>query len=330
MAELENGKIKLVYLLAASHSGSTLTAMLLNSHPDTHTTGELKVTALGDIDRYRCSCQALIKECPFWNKVNKRMADKGYQFEIARAGTDFRGIGSSYVKRLLRPLFRGGMLEFVRDTALMLNPTWRRDYPKVLKRNEDLIHSVAEVSGKRVIVDSSKIGLRLKFIKRIESIDLKVVRVNRDGRAVALTYMDPAGFADATNPELRGGGMGGDRREDMVSMQEAARRWLRSNEEADAIAASLSTDQLVQIKYEDLCADPDKVLDEVFTFIGVDPDKRVKNFRSVEHHVIGNGMRLDDRSEISLDERWKERLTEEDLRIFSGIAGEKNRALGYS
>ena len=38
---------RLAYLLAASHSGSTLLAMLLGAHPEACTAGELKATNLG-------------------------------------------------------------------------------------------------------------------------------------------------------------------------------------------------------------------------------------------------------------------------------------------
>ena len=41
----------LVYILAASHSGSTLLAMLLSTHPEICTVGELKATNLGDPHR---------------------------------------------------------------------------------------------------------------------------------------------------------------------------------------------------------------------------------------------------------------------------------------
>jgi len=62
-----------------------------------------------------------------------------------------------------------------------------------------------------------------------------VIRLIRDGRAVALTYMDPAGFADAKDPSLRAGGMGGDRRREKLTMAQAAREWRRSNEEAEHV-----------------------------------------------------------------------------------------------
>jgi hypothetical protein len=40
-------------------------------------------------------------------------------------------------------------------------------------------------------------------------------------------------------------------------------------------------------------------------------------------------MRLDDTSEIRLDDRWRDNLTKTDLQEFDRIAGKLNRSLGY-
>ena len=67
----------------------------------------------------------------------------------------------------------------------------------------------------------------------------------------------------------------------------------------------------------------------VFQFVGVDPGGGTLDFRSVEHHVIGNGMRLDSSSVIELDERWRSELSAEQLAEFDRVAGRMNRKYGY-
>ena len=322
-------RIRLIYILAASHSGSTLLAMLLNSHPDICTVGELKVTSLGDLDRYRCSCQQLITKCPFWNGIRQDMKARGIDFDITDAGTDIRTGMSPYVHWLLRPLHRGPALEMLRDVALNISPSWRQNFPKILVRNQALIECVARRSDKRIIIDSSKIGLRLKYLLRIPELDISVIRLIRDGRGVALTYMDPARFADAQDPSLRGGGIGGDRSNERLSLKDAAHEWRRSNEEAEAVVSNLPTAQWISIRYEDLCAQPQTFLQLLVDFIGVRSTACSVNFRTSEHHVIGNGMRLDNTSEIQPDERWKSHLTPEQLHEFEMVAGKMNRRLGY-
>ena len=78
------------------------------------------------------------------------------------------------------------------------------------------------------MVDSSKVAVRLKYLLRNPELDVKVIRLIRDGRGVALTYMDPAQFADAENPDRRGGGMGGNREDERLPMTQAAYQWRRT------------------------------------------------------------------------------------------------------
>ena len=326
----DQNSARLIYILAASHSGSTLLSMLLGSHPDICTVGEIKLGALGNVDEYLCSCRVPIRVCPFWVTVGREMERRGHPFNIAEPGTDIMSIESRYVRFLLRPLYRGSCLERVRDAALFLSPTWRTGLTRVQARNLAFIETLRKVTGRQVVVDSSKIGIRLKYLLRIRGLDVRVVRLIRDGRAVSLTYMAPAMFADAEDPRLRGGGSGGSREGERLPIREAAREWQRSNEEAEAILRLLPPDRWIEIRYEDLCCQPDAVLGRIFRFTGVRTDTKIQNFRDREQHVIGNGMRLDTIGEIRLDERWRHTLTSGDLDVFKEVAGPMNRKLGYA
>lgn len=321
---------RLAYIQAASHSGSTLLAMLLNSHPAVCTVGELKITALGDVQRYRCSCGAPILQCPFWCGVTADMRAAGFDFEIGQPGTHFGALDSALARRLLRPLYRGGAFEWLRDAALACIPGWNPFVAATQARNAALVGSVLARSGKQVIVDSSKIGMRLRFLLRNPALDVRVVRVKRDGRAVALTYMDPEHFADASNPALRGGGSGASRDGERLGTAAAAREWLRSNEEAEAMLASVAPERRLEVSYEGLCRDTEGTLRRIFAFLGVDPVAQRPAFRAAPHHVVGNGMRLDSSSEVRLDERWRDALSATDLQAFDAVAGPMNRRLGYT
>ena len=323
-------RLPLVYLLAASHSGSTLLAMLLGTHPEICTVGELKLTSLGDIRRYRCGCGELITACPFWTAVASRVRERGLAFELGAASTDYATGAAPRARRLLSPLHRSRPLEWVRDAALNLTPGWREHLARRQATNAALAEAVLDLTKRRVIVDSSKIGIRLKFLLRNPRFDVKVVRVTRDGRAVSLTYMDPYGFADAKRPDLRGGGHGGNRDAERLPMERAAREWRRANEEAEAICRTLAPSQFVTVRYENLCADPDATLARVFAFIGVEPIGRERLLASPQQrHVVGNGMRLDWDGSVTLDDRWRGALDASALGVFDRIAGSLNRRLGY-
>ncbi len=201
-------KLRYVYISAASHSGSTLMALLLGSQPNVTTAGELKVSSLRNLAEYRCSCRELILECNFWNDVIASMQEKGRTFDFSGNGASISAGLSDFQKKLLKPLLRAPALERLRDLALAITPGWRRHLREFREQNLALMTTIAELSQARTIVDSSKIAIRAKYLNQIPGIDFRVLRLVRDGRGAAIGYLKPGKFADADDPELRGGGTG--------------------------------------------------------------------------------------------------------------------------
>jgi hypothetical protein len=322
---------KVAYILAASHSGSTLLSLLLGVHPKIASIGEMKLSAaaIGDIVLYRCSCGRPIRECWFWQKLKEGMAAQGCEFDLAEPRIDFRTVESRYARWLLRPMYRGALLEAVRDIALSCSGTWRKQLSEIHQRNAALASTICEIASAEIVVDSSKNALRLKYLLRNPGLNIKVIHLIRDGRGVVLTYMDPGGFADAKDPALRGGGTGGKGGNRKLTMAQAAYEWRRCMEEAANILRRLSPTQWIEVRYEDYCEDPDATLNRLQRFLGVESGIASTGFRSVQQHVVGNGMRLDTTAEIRLDERWRQELTPQDLAVFDRIAGDINRHYGY-
>ncbi len=323
--------IDYVYILGASHSGTTLLALLLNAHPDIATVGEAAPGKMGDVDTYRCSCGRLIRSCPFWQHITDAMRAKHPEFRLDDFGTKFAFPSNRLANRLLGFEHRRAFLEGLRDAALRLFPGWQRAQPEIMARCYDLASAVlSEVRG-RVFVDSSKLAHRLKFLLRMGEFKIKVIHLVRDGRAVALTYMKQDEFADSREPALRRGGRGmaATATAHSLPMWKAAEEWRRSVRSAEHVLAGLDKARWIQVCYEELCRDTPGVLRRIHGFLGTDCSRTAAQFRAVEHHVIGNGMRLDSLSEIRLDERWRQTLTEQDLLLFQQVAGEVNRRYGY-
>lgn len=323
--------IQYVYILGASHSGSTLLAMLLNAHPDITTIGETAPGRMGDINTYLCSCGKLIKDCSFWKRVSRKIREKHPEFGLDNFGTRFELPSNVIASRFLNFEHRGIFLECLRDTVLQLFPRWREVQRDIGARCYDLTSIVLAESGGRIFVDSSKLAHRLKFLLRIPEFNIKVIHLVRDGRAVALTYMKQDEFADAKEPASRraGQGMAGEPTADSLPMNRAANEWRRCLRSAEHVLAELEKSQWIQVHYEELCRDPERTLGRIYDFLGLNTGHTVADFRSIEHHVVGNGMRLDTTSQISMDERWRLILTEEELRVFDREAGKMNRRYGY-
>jgi hypothetical protein len=256
------------------------------------------------------------------------MAAAGHRYDVCDARMSLHSLPSSFVQSLLRPLHRGRVLELIRDSALSISPTWRKEYANWKRRNRDLITAIANVATVPLVVDSSKIAIRLKYLSRIEGLNVRVIQLVRDGRAVALTYMRPTEFADASDPRLRGGGSGNSV-QNSLTMAEAATEWRRSNEEAAEVLATIPTDMQLRITYEGLCDNTASTMATVFDFLGVARSSAYLEFRCATNHVVGNGMRLDSGSEIRVDNRWRDVLSDSDLQQFNSVAGKLNRSFGY-
>lgn len=320
-------KKKLIYVLAASHSGSTLTSMLLGAHPELCCVGELKATNLGSTN-YLCSCGIEICECKFWHAIEQRMKVQNEEFDILDFGTNLLTGASGTQQKLLKPLVRSKFLEQMRDFALSATGSWKTHLSNHQRRNNRLIKAILDETGTKAIIDSSKIGIRLKYLLRDPELDVKIIWLVRDGRGVASAYANPSELADAKETHLRGGGTG-KTQEESREVSQGAHEWKRCNEEALFLVEGLSSDRWIQIRYEDICSDTTNTLTHIFDFIGVDPVKSILDFKNTDHHVVGNGMRLDKTSTIKLDDRWRSALTEQQLNQFSVIAGEMNTKFGY-
>ncbi len=321
-----------VYILGASHSGSTLLALLLNGHRHVATVGETDPDGRIDADGYRCSCGEVLKACPFWLEVAERMRTRHPGFRLDRFGTSLRCPRNPVADRLLRLEHRATAGEAARDAVLGLSRRWRRSKPAILRTCRDLAETVLEITNTQVFVDSSKRAHRLKFLLDLPDADVKVIRIVRDGRAVALTYMDQDTYADAADPRRRRGGLGptAPATRTALTAQQAAVEWMRYIRSEEYLLRRLSPDQWRQIRYEQLCDDPAATLEGLFHFMGVDPKTYEPDFRRVDHHVIGNGMRLDTSSIIRCDQRWRQALNAEDRRQFLLTAGTVLNRLGYT
>jgi hypothetical protein len=304
----------LAYILAASYSGSTLLAMLLGSQPEATTVGEMRAPSVDEPDTYQCSCGQHIKKCQFWREVSERMAKHGIpDFDILNARLSLHDAESPSLRRVLAPLPRNPMLEAVRKTALAVMPGWPGHLHDVHSRNSALVKVFQEITGAKVVVDSSKIALHLRYLLKAPELKIKVIWMVRDGRAVS-TSMLGHGLKRSTRPE---------------TVAAAALSWRRNNEANERVIAELPKSQWKFLQYEELCRKPAETLRDLCNFLGMDSSNVVLDFRARTQHVLGNDMRLKSGSDIRLDERWRTTLTKEDLATFHEVAGGMNKKYGY-
>lgn len=307
-AQSTSGRIALIYILSASHSGSTLLAMQLARHPGVCTVGELSETPARARPGYRCSCGAELAHCGFWKQVGAAMAKRGYaSYSPTGTETSILSAPSRYARRLLRPLHRGRLFELARDAALLLSAPARSHIRENQRLKAALAESVLECSGDTALIDTSKVGVQLKYHLRNPRFDVKAIWLVRDGRGVASSLM----------------------RNERVAMRQAANEWRRSYAEAAAVLGRMDPSRWTRVRYEDLCTDPEGTLRALWRFMDVAP-RLAESRAPADFHVLGhNASRLNGEQKIRLNEKWRSELSAADLRSFEAVAGALNRELGY-
>jgi len=302
---------RVVYIMGHGYSGSTLLTFLLSTHPQIATIGELGIAPRAKAELrpedYLCSCRAPVRDCGFWQRVSQEMSERGHSFDIWDADLDFRARDGGIADVLLRAVQRGPVLETARTAGLRLVPGARREMDRIVSRIGSLAEIVAGIKGCEVFLDSSKRPERATLMQRSGEFDLRVIHLVRDGRAVSWSSIKHLG----------------------IGPEDAARSWLADNQASENARRYFPADRWMTLRYEDLCADPDGTLARIHGFSGIPSRNGFHNFRAVDHHIIGNQMRLSSTSEIRLDESWKTALTPEQLATIDRLVAPLNRRYGY-
>lgn len=249
--------VTIIYITSLGASGSTLVDLLLSAHPEVFSVGE--VVHLSDLAHQRrndlkayslgneCTCGApTIAECPFWRRVEAVIRERS-----GLALTDLE-------------LQVSNTEHFARDNRLVFE-------------------AVAEVSGRRYIVDSSKDPGRLRALLGAGFAEVRPIHLFRDPRGMI-------------NSRLRRG----HRLLHMCAFFNY-RTWL--------IRRTLAGTASFALRYDRLVRDPGGEIEAAMRFIGLTYDPAQLQWAGRERHNIGgNRMRRSSDSTIREDTKWRREL----------------------
>lgn len=283
-------KIPVLFVGSVPRSGSTILSDLLNENPHMVNIGELvHLWERGVIENNLCGCGQSFSNCEFWGKVGEIAFGGWRQISGERMRTlQQRADRTRHIPKLLVP------------ASSRFIPASTEQYGTVISR---ILRAVLEVSGKPVVVDTSKHVSTALLLRQLPDVDLRVVHLVRDPRGVANSWSKIV-----NRPEVRGE----DRDMDTLHPGRIGLRWLWFNwafSNLDRLGVPTTT-----IRYEDFVAAPADTLNQVFEFAGVDEigdelfdgDPLMLN---VGHSVSGNPRRLDRKPvELKADERWRDDL----------------------
>jgi hypothetical protein len=296
--------LRVIYVTASSYSGSTLLAFLLNTHPDIFTVGEMDGWNYGT-RVFRCSCGEPLASCKFFQLIADTFRKHDLPFDFRSFGTGYHLVSNTTAahKALNRlslrglPLVSDTRLERLRDGVIDRIPAVSRRLAEQDRANLTFIRTALAYRGARVFVDACKSPFRLRRLGRIRELDLRVLYLVRDPRGVALSNMTKRGW-DASV---------------------AARAWVR--EQATILRIAGEFPFVLRVYYEDLCEAVNDTLAATHRFVGLDPWPVPRDFRRVEHHILGNRMRLQDGT-IERDTRWHHELSGASLAAVAGVTSQ--------
>ncbi len=269
--------VSVVYIAGYGRSGSTLLDVLLGGHPRIFGGGELTLLYEAFAESARCSCGIEMPACPFWTEVVRRVARRRPGFDVLAAG------------RLTRRAER----IFGRSGGRRYGLLWRAT-----------IEAVGEVSGKDVIVDSSKVTQdpwrRAPLLSRACGLDVSVLHLVRDPRGVMWSARK------GSNRRLERG----ERPRGFDGMASALAGWSLSNASVEWMSRTRGGLRTAIVRYEDLAADPASELARIGSFLGIDlsPVQRSAADRASfdpGHGVAGNRMRRAGPLSVVPDEEWR-------------------------
>lgn len=304
--------LPVLFLGGIGRSGSTVFELSLGTDD--------RVVALGEVvhlwqrcllDGEPCGCGASFADCPFWARVGQVAFGGWDQLDAHRVVDLKRRIDRTV--RAPQLAVRGGGRAWLTDV---------REYASYYGR---VYSAAAAVSGRELVIDSSKQASLPFVLQYAEGLDLRVLHCVRDSRAVAYAWTKTV-----RRPESLQG--------DTAYMKTyppavLAMKWMQHNLTIEALR--LLRVPTMRVRYEDWSAAPTDTVGAALDFAGLD---RRANPRlddewidlTTTHTCSGNPLRFTrGRIEIRRDEKWRTALPRRSRRLVSALTVPGLAGYGY-
>lgn len=258
--------IKVLYIAGPGRVGSTLLGRILGHIPHFAYVGELKVVFRRNLEQNQpCGCGLTVPECPVWSQVLQRAFPQSV--DAARMSNFERRLN---VKDHLLAMTAGQRRKFVAGQS---------EYREALGR---LYAAVAHVNQARVIVDSSHVPLYGVLLENTPGLDVYVVHLTRDARAVAYSWQRRKVQPNPDRPwEMR-----------RSHPLRTAMFWNMFNVTAERFFRS-RPERYLLLRYEDFIARPRDTVEQIVRMLGEPTDalpfvSQHEVVMGPQHSVFGN------------------------------------------
>jgi hypothetical protein len=292
--------MKVLYVAGLGRSGTTLLGTLIGQSPAAAFVGEvMHVWDQWDRTGIVCGAGEPLRNCTMWSTA---MSAAGAESDAARRRMLFR-IQTAACRTAVMPLWAVGR--------------WRA---RQLERMDEYLASVASLyeglfagSGAQLIVDTSKVPAYATLLEAIPQLDVFVLHMVRDPRAVAYSRTRTKHKLPGADSELM------EKHAPLVS----ALQWDAYNVGVPLLHLS---GRYMRMTYEDLVQRPDATLEVVGEFVGaavggpgVGESEHV--VLRPAHSLSGNPMRFgaDRPLRMRLDDEWEEAMPAVERRVVGAV-----------
>jgi hypothetical protein len=286
--------VRVLYIAGLAHSGSTLLSRVLGEVEGLFAAGEVYALSERISNGDHCGCGVALGECPFWRAVLRSAFPDGDA--LPRLRTERRWIQGRTLASLALGRDRDRLHAYRSDLA-------------------SLYRAIAEVSGSRVIVDSSKSPTYAYILDRTPGIELCGVHVVRDPRATSYSWSVDPHFHRTRGPAF-------------------GARWTLWNLELEALAAR-RRGRFVRLRLEDFIRNPVVETRRILGLVGADqaelPFVDGRSVRLPSHHMIEGHVSRFDTGVIPIraSTTWRRRLSKRRELSSSLLASPLQLLYGY-
>lgn len=290
--------VKVLYVAGSGRSGSTILDNILGQVDGVVSAGEVRfLWERGIVGDRLCGCGEPFSVCPRWQAVMAHLGDvdPAHMIDLLHRGTRARHL----------PM----LLRFRRRPALALERLG--ELPGTLAK---LYAAIAEETGARVIVDSSKLPPYGEILRHVPGIDVSYVHLIRDPRATAYSWLRAKPL-----PERDGGQM------QRQGAAKSAVLWTLWNTAAETLWGR-DPARYLRIRYEDLLAAPQPALARMLGLVG-EPADGLPFVSPTEvslrptHGVAGNPSRFTTGVvALRADTEWRDRMHIRDRMVVTALS----------
>ncbi|GAB4523072.1 MAG: sulfotransferase [Pleurocapsa sp.] len=293
------GKIKIISIAGFGRSGTTILGNILGSISGFFHTGETCFLWENGINNNRnCGCGLPFRQCSLWHDILKNAYGNL---------ENLKDINIKYLKQQGIPQNRDILPALIFKKRKENLESVHENLKKYLINQEKLYRSIANHTNCDVIIDSSKFPSYVYLLNLISSIDLYVVHLVRDPRAVAYSWQKKRIRSDvSTKNNLL---------QEQFKPTKVALQWNAWNLLLEFFGNKELKQHYLFLKYEQFMQNPQQTVKSILNFVG-EADKELPFVDSssvsltVNHTIWGNPIRSKTGLvKLKTDEQWKDKIS---------------------